>query len=59
METKIILVIVAICMSVISMVLSTVFHVWNLRDIRKTFSAKELSKQSNDCYNNASNSNKK
>ena len=41
MEAKIILAIISLCLAVLSMVLSLVFHIWNLCDIKKMFSKEE------------------
>jgi len=61
-ETKIILVIVALCLSVISMILSTVFLIGNLRDIKKIDESIErlkLSKKRYDSHDNSCDGNAK
>lgn len=54
--TKIVLCIIALCLSITGMILSTVFHVLNLRDIKKLFSPKKLSEESDDSHDNTTDS---
>jgi len=55
-ETKIILAIVALCLSAISMVLSTIFHIGNLRDIKDIDASIKRLKLSKKCYDSHDNS---